>query len=125
MSRRCTRRASADATFLTDASRGPHQDVEPAGEEELGSDVRHADPARFGQRVALDARRGALQGPGPVVDVGGEELARARGGVEAVALGEEVLERAGPRALDGSRGGVARPELGRRSDRRRAYRDVR
>src|ERR671919_1250528 len=91
----CRNGAAAKQAGLESVGRlePPDEDVLPAGEMEQRLPVGK-DDARRRHRVRLDHRLGRLQRPGRMVDLGAERLSPLAQGVEAVALGQPVLERA-------------------------------
>src|SRR3954469_7840008 len=84
----------------------PDDDVLAGGEMQQGGVPGELD--RW-HRVQVDARFGRLERPGGVVDLGAAELALVLG-IEAVALGEEMLERPGICVEDASLRAVRRAE---------------
>src|SRR4051812_35056615 len=86
------RRCGLTAKSL-DLLEAPHHDVLPRREEHMRLLVRQGQRRH---RVPIDHRLAVLQVPRRVVDVGAVEPAAVLG-VEAVTLGEEVLERPGLR----------------------------
>src|SRR5918999_2868142 len=91
----CRNGAAAKQAGLESVGRleRPDENVLPAGEMEQRLLVGK-DDARRRHRVRLDHRLGRLQRPGRMVDLGAERLSPLAQGVEAVALGQPVLERA-------------------------------
>src|SRR4051794_4918494 len=77
------------------ADERPDEDVLACGVVEQRRLGGQLDPVRRGHRVAVELRLGGLEGPRRMVDVGAQNAPAIVGQVEAVALGEEVLERAG------------------------------
>src|SRR3954451_2890539 len=84
----------------------PDDDVLAGGEMQQGGVLGQLD--RWA-RVQVDTRSGRLKRPGRVMDLGAVELALVLG-IEAVALGEEMLERPGLCVVDASLRAVRRAE---------------
>src|SRR5436305_5527107 len=67
--------------------------------------VGQSDAPRSGHRVEAEGRRGRLKRPGWVLDLAPQRALRLVDGVQAVALGQEVLERS-RRGAKGLAGGA-------------------
>ena len=91
----------------------PNNHIESSREVEDGRHVGQGDACGVGHGVAGDFGGGGLQGPGQVVDFTAIEFVLMRG-IEAIAFGEPIFERAGLALIDFAGGGIAADEFGRR-----------
>src|SRR5690348_11113132 len=88
--------------ILPHAARRPDQHVLPRGVTQVRWRVGEGEAGGGGHGVLGDRGGGGLERPPRVVDVAAEERAARAGGVEAVALGEPVIEPAGRGMVDGT-----------------------
>src|SRR4051794_22643338 len=98
------------ARTLPDGFQRPDHHVLAAGVVQQRRLVRQVDPVRSGHGVHGGVGGCRTQRPRAVVDVGAVDAVALVEGVEAVALGEEVLERAWPRLELGAIRAVAQLE---------------
>jgi hypothetical protein len=73
----------------------PREHVEALGEVQDGLCSRQRDPNLPGHREPLDLGLGGLEGPEAAVDISAPHVTFTVRGLEAVTLGQEVLERPG------------------------------